>query len=158
MKWSRRSANPTSESSSAAAPARLAPSVPGDARRQSDVLEAGEIRGHLVELKYETDRSIAQARHGGAGERCHVLIADQNASGIHAIERPEKVQEGRLAGSRGADHRDDLARRDVHADAAQDLHATGTVLVRLEHTLGADRDAHRASATRGDNSAARCAA
>jgi hypothetical protein len=104
-----------------------------DPEAVGDVLHYGEMAEQRVVLEDEADTSVAHGKPGG------VLLAEQDATGGRRFKTCDQPQEGRLAGTRGAEQRQQLARLDVEIDM---LDRDGAV-EGLGETLGADGDRGR---------------
>ena len=73
-RWSMRSDSPSSSSELPGPGERLLLGQPGDQKRHRHVLEGGELRQEVVELKDESDGLVAQPRARGLVQREDVLV------------------------------------------------------------------------------------
>ena len=112
-----------------------------DPQRHGDVVQRAELGQQVVELVDETQVPVAQiALHAGAQLR-QVLAHQLHAAAGGRIERAQQVQQGALAGTRGADDGQRLAGVHLQVDALQHRHvepAFGETLgqaLRLQHDI-----------------------
>ena len=92
-----------------------------DELRQDDVLGRVEIGQQMVELVDEAEPVAADRGAPGGVELRRFLAGDADRALEPALEQADRLEQGRLARARGAEQRDDLARRDREVDAAQDV-------------------------------------
>jgi hypothetical protein len=105
-----------------APPLTLASPDAGIDQRQLDVFERRAAGEQIAGLEHETDPPVTDCRPPIRVEREHVLAGEEVAAGGRPIEQAEQVHQGRLAGSRRPDHRDEVAGVQLEADAAQRVH------------------------------------
>ena len=89
---------------------------------QLHVLHGGGLRQEVVVLEYEANLAVTQtgtltAAHGAHADAIEVVLA---AGG--GVEASELVQQGGLAGARGAHDGDELTFINLEGDASQSLH------------------------------------
>src|SRR5919197_417425 len=111
---------------------QLVCALPGAADRRQlrlDVLEGGERRDQVELLEHEAERPEPERRELVVGELGQVAAPEEDAAGTHPVERPEQLQERRLAGAARALERDELAVSDLEVDPVQGAHG---VLAPLE--------------------------
>ena len=103
---------------------------------------ADAIRDVLADRAREQRRILQHGRHPAAEPRrvelAHVAAADADAPFVRIVEAQQQVQHRRLAGSRLADERDDLAGRDPEIDPFERLHF-GTGGIAEAHAFERDR-------------------
>src|SRR5512141_2538024 len=87
--------------------------------RQLDVLERGSPREEIERLEDETDLAVPDLRAFVAVEARDVHPVQEVGSGRRTVEAPDDVHEGGLAGTGGAHHRDELARRNDQGNAVE---------------------------------------
>jgi hypothetical protein len=91
-----------------------------------DILERRHGRDQMKGLEHDADRIAAEA-----GKRVLVLAVelgsvDGDRAGADPLEAGDHHQQGGLAGARGADNAERLARSDGQVDAAQYVDGAGT--------------------------------
>ena len=101
-----------------------------------DVIQHIQIIQQFEILEYEADVPESKAAAGPLFESVYLRIADQNGTLIRYRNAGYQIEQGRLAGSAGADHRDLLTR--LHGEL-RNLQMKSTFAVRkldglyLEH-------------------------
>src|SRR5437773_2088761 len=103
----------------------------GDQARQHDVLERGEVAEQVVELEDEADFAVAEDGQFALRAREHVHAVEEDPAPGRLVERPQEVEERRLADPGLADDGDPLARLDLQVEPGQDLHDGRAVQVAL---------------------------
>ena len=88
-------------------------------QRQLDVVERRGARQQVETLEDEADLAVAHDRELIAGHPRDIFAVEDVTAARRAIETAEDVHERRLAGSRRARDRHELALLDVHVGAAQ---------------------------------------
>src|SRR5262249_17579970 len=106
--------------------------------RQLDVLERREDRDQVVELEDVADGARAPPRERRLGELRHVLALDEDGASRRTVDPGEDVEERRLARAGGAHEREELARRHVEVDAAEDVHLLVAAHERLREAAHRD--------------------
>src|SRR4051812_17311534 len=77
-----------------------APPAPGrllDHRWDQHVLQSGEFRQQMVELKNETKRAVAQRVAIQAGQVVNAPAVETDFAGVGLVERAQQMQERRFA-------------------------------------------------------------
>ena len=148
-----RSPSPTSaEQLARPVPARAAV-APVEDHRQLDVLRSRQVGQQVARglLPHEADDAAPVQRPLPAAHRRQVVAGDDGAAGRRDVEAAQDGQEGRLAGARGADDGDHLARIDEQVKALErddleigDLVDLDEVVARDLGTLAEQRPARRA--------------
>jgi hypothetical protein len=87
-------------------------------RRDRDVLEDGLVAQQLEVLEHRADLP-AQVRHLPPRDLGELLAEGVDLPRRRALLAQDEVEEGRLAGARGADEEDELAALDLEADLVQ---------------------------------------
>ena len=72
-----------------------------------------------MQLEDESDRVAAEDRR--RAQRTDIGVADEHASAGRAVERPDQLQQRRLARPGWTGDRDHFARLDLEADPMEDL-------------------------------------
>ena len=114
-----RSARPTSSSSTSE---RSRSSSEGDADRRElrlDVLERRQRRDQVELLEDEAERVQAEIGELAVAERGEIATLEEDAARARPVERPEQLQQGRLARPARPLERDELARLDLEVDPAR---------------------------------------
>ena len=88
--------------------------------RQHHVFQRRERRHEMEGLENEADTLRAQARAAIFVQLREVRAGEPYLAGCGRIEPREQCEQRGLAGTRGADDRDRLARRDLEGDGAND--------------------------------------
>ena len=99
----------------------FAVTLSGNEGGNHDVFECRELRQELVELEDETDVAVAEVGEFFVAECRDVGVVDDHRTAVGLVERADNLQEGGLAGSRGAYDTDHLALADVERDALEHL-------------------------------------
>ena len=133
-------AEPDPSEQFAGALARLADRRAADQQRHADVFERGEFRQQVMELVDEAERAVAQFSASAIGQPRHGLALDLDFTAGRLVEAAEDVQQGALAGARGADDRDRLVAAHVEADIVQHVGAQVAFFVDLGHADRAQDD------------------
>jgi hypothetical protein len=102
-------------------------------QRQRDVVGHAQVRQHVEGLEHEAEALAPQMRLRGFIEAGHIDVEDAHGAGVDGVERGDAVQQGRLADTRLADHRDELAACDVEVDVAED-HGIAIALGEASHS------------------------
>ena len=102
----------------------FAPVAPSDQPRQADVFESGELGQQVMELEDEADTTVAETRQLPVRQSKRIDAAERNAPAVGARERPDDLQQRRLARAAGADDRYHLAAHHFERHAAQHLQRT----------------------------------
>ncbi len=89
-------------------------------RREQHVRFPGQLGQQVEELEDEADSAPPQRAQRAFGSAGHALAAELDQAGLRAVEAAEQVQQRRLARTRAAEHRDDLAGGDLEIRAVQD--------------------------------------
>jgi len=100
--------------------ARVGDRHPRNAHRHLGVLERGELRQQMMELKHEADVTVSKRHDVIVGHRRDVGVADRDRAAIHAIQPAQHVQQRALPHARRADDRDHLAGIDLEIEIAED--------------------------------------
>src|SRR6185295_7467156 len=79
----------------------------------------------LEELEDESDRPAAPRRERAAAESSDRGSADGDGSGGGLVHSPDQMEQRRLAASRLADDRDELAAADLEVDGAKRVERAG---------------------------------
>ena len=88
---------------------------PGGAQREGDVVEAGEVREQGDVLEQQADVAPPRLQRGD------VLAVDPDPAGVRLMQPRDGLEQGRLAGIARPDDAEELAVREIEADAAQRL-------------------------------------
>ena len=110
------------------------PRLPQDEPRHHGVLERGELRQQVVELEDEADLPVAELRQPRGVHRRHVDAVEGDRAGRRGVERPQDLEQRRLADPRGADHRGHLAGREVEVEPPQHVDRPAAMLESLRQT------------------------
>ena len=92
-----------------------------DEGRHRGILDSGEFRQKLMELKYETDVAIPEFRETPVVKPCEILAVVADGSAVGTVERPGNLQQGGLAGSTWSHDGYYLILTYVDADISQNL-------------------------------------
>ena len=98
------------------------------ARREQDVLLAGQLGDQVEELEDEADVRAAEAREAALALAVHANARDLDLAGVRAVEAAEQVQQRGLAGARAPEHRHELPGLDLDVDPVE--HAPGRATAR----------------------------
>jgi hypothetical protein len=114
-----------------------------DVERERDVL-CGRERGHqVVGLEDEPDPVPPQPCQLAFGQAGQLDVADEDVTTRRGIQPGHAVQERGLARARGAHDRRELARREVHRDAAECFDrgiSTAVHLPKIDRPRSGDRN------------------
>src|SRR5262249_17814175 len=80
-------------------------------------------REQIVELEDEADVLRSPARQLAGRRTRDVAAADDHAPRGWLVEASDQVEQGRLAGARGAHEREELSARDLEVEPLQHVHA-----------------------------------
>ena len=92
-----------------------------------------------MELIYEAESAATQGGAMLVRQIAAIAPVDQHGPAIRPLEQPCDMQQRRLAGARGADQRDDLARPQRQIDAVQHRDLDAALAERLAHTAQRQR-------------------
>ena len=112
----------------------------GQARGEQDVLLARQLGDEVVGLEDEADVVAAHAGELALGAPVEAAADDLDGAGLGPVERPEQVQQRRLARARAPDDGHELA--GAHLDGGAVEHAPGgaAAAVRLHQAPRRDDD------------------
>ena len=97
----------------------LAAALALDEAGHHHVLEGVELGEQVVELEDEADGPVADRRQPGAGEAGELVVAEADGAARGQVEGADAVEQGALAGARGADDGHHLALVDGDVDAPE---------------------------------------
>jgi hypothetical protein len=92
---------------------------PGRLQGEDDVLDGAHPRQEVEALEDEAEGQQAQAGALGVGEGVHRGPVQEHLPRRGPVEEADELQQGALAGARGADDGDELPVVDAQADVAQ---------------------------------------
>src|SRR6202521_2866801 len=96
---------------------------------QHDVLDGGEIRNHVEVLEDEADGFGADAVEFSGAEVRDVLPVKPDFTAAGAVEASDEIDQGALAGTGGAHHRDPLTGRDGERDVVQRINQSVSAII-----------------------------
>jgi hypothetical protein len=111
-------------------------------QRQFDVFLRRQHRHQVIELEDETDVVAAPRRQLPGAHRVDALPVDVNLTAAGRIQSADQVEQRRLARTRWAHQRDEVALVDVQVDAVQHLDLFRAALVGLGEVANADQCRH----------------
>src|SRR6266478_1906241 len=110
----------------------------GQQQWQLDILERGQHRNQVVELKDEPDMTRAPARHVTLLHSGNFLATDRDSPGRGMVDTGDQVQHRGLARSRGPHYRDEAPGRNLHGDIVERADFELVALVDSGHVLEID--------------------
>src|SRR5260370_3311401 len=105
---------------------------------QLDILERGQHRNQVVELKDEPDMTRAPARQVTLFHSGNFLATDRDSPGRGMVDTGDQVQHRGLARSRGPHYRDEAPGRNLHGDIVKRADFELVALVNSGHVLELD--------------------
>src|SRR5215469_12679341 len=91
----------------------------GNHLRQHHVFERRELWQQMMKLIHEPDMRAPEQGPPLVGEAAAILAADQHRPAVWALEQPRDMEQGRLAGARRTDQRNDFPPLQRKVDAVQ---------------------------------------
>jgi hypothetical protein len=126
--------------------------APRDQRGKHHVLERRQRRQQVEELEDEAHALAAQPGQLVVREAVVALPVQRDAAAGRGLERADDVQQGALAGARGAHDRDELPALDAEVDAVQGAHLGRALPVDLRQLRRADDRLSHTCSLRPDRS------
>ena len=102
--------------------------------RNGDVVDGGQVRQQARELKNKADVAAADGCEFYLRSRPEIGSVEQYLALRRLYQRAEQGQQGRLARTRSADNRDELAAVQIETDIPHGLIA-GVAAITLSHRL-----------------------